>query len=629
MNMKKDHFRLAGIFFAAAATLKFIALISYLYNYSYYIDGWNYLQGLVEIVPLIFFACVLLMKKRDIALFIASIIFAAGCLFELLLHIHFQSAPIDYLLQLSAIAGSVIVMLFVMSDPVQPVASIDIGGLRKIWFLPAILIAVNSLANIIRIFYYLNNSYVYSTYTSFAALIDVVEYVFPTILTALGVLFLLMDYSKAETVTGISPGQQNGASAGLLKYSPETVKNIELSSLGYFNIAAHVLLLIFTCGIWLLVWIYRTTKSANRVETKPKQSPTAQLFLNLIPFYNIYWTYCTSQKIDAQAHKVNLASDISTLCLVFSIFVPIVPPIVMQAKLNDTAYAEYNIIHASGNSAEGYTAPAANPSTASEPSAQSNVRLDTTKCTNCGNAISIDASFCPYCGNRVVHVATVNENSNEKIADYTKMHDDESDTSTFMMTCPCCNKTFSINESDFFDESDSLIKLFCPHCGSKLAFSDELSCELIDLHFGTDDAKQSDAPVKKSFADRADDPIKLKETFEEIMAVVKPAICSKLKSPASAQFPVDLISIVGDDVRGYRIEGFVDSQNGFGAVLRNDFTADVKVENGFPKVVSSSVAAKANVQRAKNFGVRYLAITIITIIGGAVLFFIISAMVGL
>ena len=67
---------------------------------------------------------------------------------------------------------------------------------------------------------------------------------------------------------------------------------------------------------------------------------------------------------------------------------------------------------------------------------------------------------------------------------------------------------------------------------------------------------------------------------EEIMNVVKPAICRQLKSPASAQFPVDLISIVGDDTRGYRVEGFVDSQNSYGAMIRNDFTADVKIENG-------------------------------------------------
>lgn len=58
-------------------------------------------------------------------------------------------------------------------------------------------------------------------------------------------------------------------------------------------------------------------------------------------------------------------------------------------------------------------------------------------------------------------------------------------------------------------------------------------------------------------------------TNEEMMKVVKPAGCAQLKSPASTQFPVNLISIVGDDERGYRIEGFVDSQNGYGAMIRN------------------------------------------------------------
>ncbi len=116
---------------------------------------------------------------------------------------------------------------------------------------------------------------------------------------------------------------------------------------------------------------------------------------------------------------------------------------------------------------------------------------------------------------------------------------------------------------------------------------------------------------------------------EEIMSVVKPKICAQLKSPASAQFPVDMISIVGDDTRGYHVSGFVDSQNSYGAMIRNDFSADVVVENGFPVVKSSSVAAKANVERAKQFGLNYIAITIFTIIGGALLYFIISAMVGM
>ena len=64
-------------------------------------------------------------------------------------------------------------------------------------------------------------------------------------------------------------------------------------------------------------------------------------------------------------------------------------------------------------------------------------------------------------------------------------------------------------------------------------------------------------------------------------------------------------------------------------MIRNDFSASVSIVNGFPKVTSSSVAAKANVQRAKEFGVNYLAITLWTIIGGAILYFITMAMVGL
>ncbi len=116
-------------------------------------------------------------------------------------------------------------------------------------------------------------------------------------------------------------------------------------------------------------------------------------------------------------------------------------------------------------------------------------------------------------------------------------------------------------------------------------------------------------------------------TKEEIMNVVKPAICRQLKSPASAQFPEELISVKGDDERGYKVEGFVDSQNGYGAMIRNDFTADVRIVNGSPEVTSSTVAAKANAERAAQFGANYILLTIITIAGGAILYFITSSLV--
>ena len=118
-------------------------------------------------------------------------------------------------------------------------------------------------------------------------------------------------------------------------------------------------------------------------------------------------------------------------------------------------------------------------------------------------------------------------------------------------------------------------------------------------------------------------------TNQEIMAVVKPAVCNQLKSPASAQFPVDLISIVGDETRGYQVSGFVDSQNSYGAMIRNDFNATVAIENGFPVIKSATVGAKANAERAKEFGINYVAISIFTVVGGAILYFIISALVDI
>ena len=118
-------------------------------------------------------------------------------------------------------------------------------------------------------------------------------------------------------------------------------------------------------------------------------------------------------------------------------------------------------------------------------------------------------------------------------------------------------------------------------------------------------------------------------TNEDIMKVVKPAICSQLKSPASAQFPIDAISIAGDDKSGYHIEGFVDSQNSYGAMIRNDFTAEVTIVNGCPHVTYCSVAKKADARRAKEFGVNYLVVLLYTIIGGAGFDFLISLIVGM
>ena len=64
-------------------------------------------------------------------------------------------------------------------------------------------------------------------------------------------------------------------------------------------------------------------------------------------------------------------------------------------------------------------------------------------------------------------------------------------------------------------------------------------------------------------------------------------------------------------------------------MIRNDFAADITIENGRPIVKSCSVAANANKARAKAFGVNYIALLIIVGVVGVLLYFLISMMVGL
>ena len=56
-----------------------------------------------------------------------------------------------------------------------------------------------------------------------------------------------------------------------------------------------------------------------------------------VPFYFIYWMYKNAQRLDKLAAQNGVASDLTTLCLILAIFVPIIPPILMQDKINAIA----------------------------------------------------------------------------------------------------------------------------------------------------------------------------------------------------------------------------------------------------------------------------------------------------
>lgn len=109
----------------------------------------------------------------------------------------------------------------------------------------------------------------------------------------------------------------------------------------YKSLVPHVLLLLFTCGIYYLVWIYRTTDSLNACKNEEYRTPINKLLLCMfVPFYSIYWTYKSAHRIDMLGYEKGIQGDTATLSLILSLFVPILPPILMQSKLNSVIMAD-------------------------------------------------------------------------------------------------------------------------------------------------------------------------------------------------------------------------------------------------------------------------------------------------
>lgn len=104
----------------------------------------------------------------------------------------------------------------------------------------------------------------------------------------------------------------------------------------YCSMVKHVLLLLFTFGIWWLVWIYKVTGYLNAVKDEEPRNPTTKLLLCIfVPFYQIYWTYKSAQRIDKLEQQNGASSGSVALCLVMAIVLPIIAPILMQVNMNN------------------------------------------------------------------------------------------------------------------------------------------------------------------------------------------------------------------------------------------------------------------------------------------------------
>ncbi len=207
--------------------------------------------------------------------------------------------------------------------------------INRFWFLPAALVFVRAvlgvLALILREIGIIDYSYAYLYgWSEFLTLL----------ITAAAMLFA----GLAIVFPGGMPNYSaNAPISNQNESGDQTVTAANqpgVTSEAYCGLAKHVLLLLFTFGIWHYIWIYRMTGYTNAVQDEQPRNPTNKLLLSLfVPFYIIYWTYKTAQRVDKMAAAKGLTSDMATLCLILEIFVSIIPPILLQDKMNSIVTA--------------------------------------------------------------------------------------------------------------------------------------------------------------------------------------------------------------------------------------------------------------------------------------------------
>ena len=304
--------------YALAALFSLVNLINYSTNSRYYsISAAYVISTLLLIGGYVVLAVALLMKKRDILLPLGFLLLAVTNLFGL------SAAGFFRMLAYFAMAFFGVVFL---TDYLSQFRE----QLKKLWFLPGALCA---LATVVSLFYY--GGYPFGVFIQL--FIRTLLRNIPTIAAAfLAAIWMVYPDGFGRQTNNYNPNSAayNGAGYNGAAYN-SAPSNGAAGGNGYISLVNHILLLIFTFGIWQYIWIYRVTGYTNNVRGEERRDPTNQLLLCLfVPFYTIYWVYKTAQRIDKMAAQRGIPSDLSTLCLILEFFVAIVPPILIQDKLN-------------------------------------------------------------------------------------------------------------------------------------------------------------------------------------------------------------------------------------------------------------------------------------------------------
>lgn len=270
-----------------------------------YGNGISISYMVLYVLPYIMIAVLLLLRKKNVIWLIPSAI----CLYRTFRQWHWFlfDDTLDCAIAICLILAQTILFIILLCNTIPALEKKAMAINEVLWFVPAFLMLIGYIINIFN-YYTIRNYFIGNIMNLLQVIISL----------CIGI-WINSIYPKPE----VKKGSDNYSSS----IAPDEF---------YCGMVKHVLLLLFTFGIWYLIWIYRMTNYTNVVENEEYRDPTKKLLLCMfIPFYSIYWTYKTAQRIDKMAITNGISSDMTTLCLILAIFVPIIPPILMQDKMNN------------------------------------------------------------------------------------------------------------------------------------------------------------------------------------------------------------------------------------------------------------------------------------------------------
>ncbi len=359
MQTKQTKKTVFGIVCAVAFGLLAIRSLVYVFRDFMYLDSMTYFPydffSLLGFAALAFAAIALVVDKIDSRLSFVG--FCGACCTVL--------AQLIYLVVLGKLGAYVLIdfygysqysnLFFALPNVLKLIAYILLAvelaigtfgafakaklALRHLWFVPpAFLLLAAVLQQLLYMAYGLRwyggySMFTLSHFTIFAVLL--------VAMVAIGILTLNpklledsvapgYDYnSEKSTEYAYSAGEGTSSAGSTQYYAPKKPS-------GYIDMLPHILLLLFTFGIWRLVWVYKTTGFLNCAPNEPQRTPVCQLLLFMfVPFYSFYWIYASCKRIDALGYYKNIPGEITVMCVICEIFVNVITPMFMQDKINN------------------------------------------------------------------------------------------------------------------------------------------------------------------------------------------------------------------------------------------------------------------------------------------------------